>query len=179
MRGRELSALLLVLFLLLNFICKALAKISRIALWTLAGQQPNFPACLVVGQALFTKLTVKLLCSTLVSLNMWKFISDTLYIDRRINFHMCSVLWDIHLQSISLQQCWIFSYASLLFCVAQLNCIYSTTTEAFPNVCFKLDFFGDGTGCSIWWTPARLQVTRENKRGLCDSVKSAEIWARV
>lgn len=34
-------------------------------------------------------------------------------------------------------------------------------------------------GCSIWWTPVRLQVTGVNKRSLCDSAKSPKIWARV
>lgn len=33
--------------------------------------------------------------------------------------------------------------------------------------------------CSIWWTPARLQFTGVNKRGLCDRAKSLKIWASV
>lgn len=61
------------------------------------------------------------------------------------------------------------------------------TMETVPTLCSKVNITSplddmQGTvqaACSIWWTPVRLQVTGENKRGLCNSAKSPKIWAGV
>lgn len=81
----ELSPLLLLL--LSNFIFSPCEDFLSRSLDTGRHQQPNFPACLVAGLALFTKLTVKLLGSTWDRTPLRSFSSrftyDSNYTDRR------------------------------------------------------------------------------------------------